>query len=213
LKRRVFFLIPALALALIGLRASARAAASRPHFAAAPSAPAISALVATGDAASGMRHEILTWVNFLILVGALAYFLRNPLSDFFADRLDSIQEGLNKGREAMAASDAKLAEVERKINGLEREIAEFRASSEREMQAEAVRLNEAAAREAERILAFAQAQIGAAVRSAEAELRRYAAGRALELAEVLIRQRLDEPARNALVSRFAAGVTNSGMQN
>jgi F0F1-type ATP synthase membrane subunit b/b' len=44
-------------------------------------------------------------------------------------------------------------------------------------------------------------------------LKRYAAGQAVDLAEALIRQRLDDPARRGLVARFMQDVKNPKVQN
>jgi len=166
------------------------------------------------DEGPGEAHkELFEWINFLILIGVLVYVLRRPFADFFADRLDTIREGLEEGRKAIAASEAKLGEIERKLANVQEEIAAFRAESEREMQAERERAKQAAEREGERIVAFAGVQIQAAVRAAKLDLKRYAAGRAVELAETMIRQRLDEPTRRGLVSGFVADLKSSGRHN
>jgi F-type H+-transporting ATPase subunit b len=168
------------------------------------------ALLQTDESGSASSHEeLLKWINFLILGAALIYLLRKPLAEFFAERLETIHEGLEEGRRALAASDAKLAEVEAKLKQLEREIADFRARSQAEMQAERERLRQAAERDAQRVLDFANAQIEAAVRAAKLELKRYAAGQALELAESAIRRRLDEPLRHQLVSQFVSQLKES----
>ena len=176
-----------------------------PRLRAAPSGPAsavrVSALFAAEDTAPG-HEELLKWINFAILIAALGYFLRKPLGSFFTDRLGSIRKGLDEGRRALEASEARLAAIEEKLRNFERELGEFRVSSERQMEAERQRLKEAAEREADRIMDFARSQIDAAARAAKLDLRRFTAGQALELAESLIRARLDEGARHRLVKRF-----------
>ncbi|HEY6292189.1 MAG TPA: ATP synthase F0 subunit B [Terriglobia bacterium] len=175
--------------------------------------PQLSALL-EAEEGSGYSHEkLFKWINFLILAGVLVYFLRKPFADFFADRLDTIHEGLEEGRKALAASEAKLGEIEKKLANVQQEIAAFRVESAREMQAERERVRQAAEREGERILVFAEVQIEAAVRAAKLDLKRYAAGKAVELAETLVRERLDEPARRGLVRSFVADLKSSGMQN
>ena len=171
-------------------------------------------LFQTEEGGSASSHEdLLKWINFLILAAALVYLLRKPLAQFFAERLDTIQEGLEEGRRAVAASDAKLAEVEAKLGQIEQEIADFRARAQVEMEAERERLRLAAEGDAQRVMEFANAQIEAAVRAAKLELRRYAAGQALELAEAAIRRRLDEPTRHQLVSQFVAQLKESRSKN
>jgi F-type H+-transporting ATPase subunit b len=165
-----------------------------------------SAWLQTAESSGSSHDEFFKWLNFLIMIGALAYFLRRPLSDFFADRLDAIHQALSQGRRAVEVSEAKLGEIEAKLANIQQEIAAFRVDSEREMQAERERLKQSAELEAQRILDFAQVQIEAATRLAKVELKKYAARQALELAEVLVRQRLDDPARQRLVGNFVAGL-------
>jgi F0F1-type ATP synthase membrane subunit b/b' len=99
------------------------------------------------------------------------------------------------------------------LQHLEEEIAVFRASAGREMEAERQRLKLAAAEEAEKILQSARAQTEVAVRAAKLELKSYAAEQAVELAEEIIRRRLDEAGRKKLVSDFLAGVESRARQN
>jgi F-type H+-transporting ATPase subunit b len=153
------------------------------------------------------RRELLyKFINFSLLVGALAYVLRKPLADFFAQRSASIRQGLEEGRKALEASQAQLRTVEEKLRHLEEEIAAFRVSARREMEAERQRLKQAAAEEAEKILQSARAQTELALRAAKLDLKSYTAAQAVELAEQIIRRRLDEAGRKRLVSDFLAEV-------
>jgi len=156
----------------------------------------------------GAKHELLYKViNFVILVGALAYLLRKPLAGFFVQRSESIRKSLEEGRKALESSQAQLRNIEEKLRGLEEEISRFKAAAAREMEAERERLRQAAAAEAERILQFARAEIDNATRAAKLELKVYAAGQAVELAEAMIRQRLDEAGQRRLVGRFVGELT------
>jgi F-type H+-transporting ATPase subunit b len=152
------------------------------------------------------RELLYKFINLSLLVGALAYVLRRPLADFFAQRSASIRKGLEEGRMALEASQAQLKTVEEKLQHLEQEIAAFKTAAEREMEGERQRLKLAAAEEAEKILQSARAQTEVAVRAAKLELKSYAAERAVELAEEIIRQQLDEAGRKRLVSEFLAEV-------
>ncbi len=159
------------------------------------------------------RELFYKFINLALLVGTLGFFLRKPLADFFAERSASIRKGLEEGRKALEASQAQLKTVEEKLQHLEEEIAAFRASAGREMEAERQRLKLAAADEAEKILQSARAQSEVAVRAAKLELKSYAAEQAVGLAEEIIRRRLDEAGRNQLVSDFLARVESRARQN
>ncbi len=152
------------------------------------------------------RELIYKFINLALLVGTLGFVLRKPLAGFFAERSASIRKGLEDGRKALEVSQAQLVAVEEKLQHLEEEIAAFRASAGREMEAERQRLKLAAAEEAEKILQSARAQTEVAVRAAKLELKSYAAEQAVELAEEIIRRRLDEAGRKKLVGEFLAQV-------
>jgi F-type H+-transporting ATPase subunit b len=213
----------ALGIALLGLMAFSGqpglAAADRrapscavAAFASTP-VPLAAALLQDEPSADESREELFKVINFLIMAAALVYFLRRPLADFFADRNDAIRQGLEEGRKALAAADARMTEVENKLKNLERDIAAFKSESESAMAEERERLKQAAEAESQRLMDFAQSQIESAARAAKGELKRYAAGQAVELAEVMIRQRLDDPARRGLVARFMRDLKTPEVQN
>jgi F-type H+-transporting ATPase subunit b len=152
------------------------------------------------------RELLYKFINLSLLVGALAYVLRKPVADFFAQRSASIRKGLEEGRKALEASQVQLKVVEEKLQHLEEEIAAFKASAAQEMEAERRRWKLAAAEEGEKIFQSARAQTEAAVRAARLELKSYAAEQAVDLAEAIIRRRLDEAGRRKLVDEFLAQV-------
>ena len=159
-------------------------------------------------------HELLyKTINFIILVGGLAYVLRKPLADFFSSRSASIQKSLDEGRKALEASQAQLQVVEDKLRGLEAEIAAFKDSAMREMEADRQRWQQTIAEEAARIVESARAQTDTAVRAAKLELKNFAAQQSVELAADLIRARLDEPTRQRLVRQFATTLSAKDQKN
>ncbi len=154
------------------------------------------------EAAHEKRELIYKIINFAILAVALGYVLRKPMAEFFTGRSESIRKALEEGRAALKESQAKLDAVEDKLKHLEEEIAAFRTSAEKEMQAERRRMTEETAREADKILEAARIRIETATRGAKLQLQAFTAQQALELAERMIRERLDEPSRQRLVSQF-----------
>jgi len=160
-----------------------------------PEAPA-------GEEKGETRELVFKTINFLILAGALAFLLRKPLAEYFTQRSSEIQAGLEEGRKALAESQARLSAVEEKLRRLEEEIAAFKATAEREMDAERQRLRQAAEAEAQKILESARARMETATRAAQLDLKRYIADQALTQAEQLIRARMDDPTRRRLVRQF-----------
>ena len=172
---------------------------------------------AAKEESSESPHELLyKIINFAILVGGLGYLLRKPAGEFFGSRTASIQKGLEEGRKALEASQAQLKIVEEKLKGLEAEIAAFKAAALSEMAAERERLKQAGVEEAARILEAARNQTAVAVRAAKLDLKKYAAQKTVDLAEEMIRGRLDDQGRQRLVKQFVATIEsgrNSKIEN
>jgi F-type H+-transporting ATPase subunit b len=213
LKRSIFTFAVLLALAVFAAQSYATPRLKQPSRLTPAVTSRAAMLLQSEQSPAESRENTYKIINFLIMAAALVYLLRQPLKDFFADRNDAIRQGLEEGRKALAAAEARMAEVESKLNNLGKEITAFKAESERAMAAERERLQQTAESEAARLMEFAQTQIESAARAAKGELKRYAAGQAVELAEAMIRQRLDDPARRGLVARFVRDLKNPEVQN
>jgi F-type H+-transporting ATPase subunit b len=202
------FLFLSILLCSAGLSGSAgHLTAASLHEAAAWSAP-------PEHAEEGEGHESLYhWINFILLAAALVYLGRKPLGAFFGQRSESVRKALDEGRKALEASQAQLKAVEEKLRHLEQDIASFKASAVREMEAEHERLRQAAAAEAEKIRDFTRVQMDAALRAAKLELKNYAVQQAIEQAEAMIRQRLDDAGRSRLFGRFISGLEAKERKN
>ncbi|MGD0923506.1 MAG: ATP synthase F0 subunit B [Terriglobia bacterium] len=167
----------------------------------------VAASVTAGEEGGEPKHEALfKWINFVILAGGLAYVLRKPLREFFTQRSASIRKSLEEGRKALEASQAQLQAVEEKLQHFEEEMAAFRAAALREMDAERERLRQATAHEMEKMLASVQTQMEMTTKQARVELKLYAAEQAVEMAQKMIGQRLDEAGQQRLVRQFMAGL-------
>jgi F0F1-type ATP synthase membrane subunit b/b' len=103
--------------------------------------------------------------------------------------------------------------VEEKLQGLEAEIASFKASAVLEMEAERHRMEQSSVEEGARILESARAQTNVAVRAAMLDLKRYTAQKSVTLAEELIRTRLDDSGRKRLITQFVATIESKERKN
>lgn len=183
---------------------AAKAVASR--TAVSPTSPALLATTAPAKEEPSGHERIFDWVNFILFLVILIYFLRKPLAGFFAGRSAAIEHDLEEGRAALEKARAQLAAAEEKMRRLGEDIAAYKENAAREQQAERERLQRAAEEESRRVLASARAMIESSVQAARQELRKAAVSEAVALAETMIRGQLDEAARARLVSRFLGGV-------
>lgn len=152
---------------------------------------------------SGLLEGVFKWTNFLALFGLLGYLLRHPMREFFLGRTRAILQSLEEGRRAREEAAERLKEIESRLARLEWEIAELRRAAAGEADTERDRLRRAARAETERIFALAEQESRALARAARGELKSYAAGLAVELAEQRIRARLTPERQAALVREYA----------
>lgn len=151
----------------------------------------------------GWLVELFRWSNFAVLFGLLGYLLRKPMREFFASRAWAIVEGLARGRQAREEAARRLKEIESRLAGLEAEVAALREMAHAEAEADHDRFRARARAEAEKILAAAEQEIASLTRFARAEIKSYAAGLAVRLAERRIRGLLTPERQATLLRQYA----------
>ena len=142
-------------------------------------------------------------VNLVIFLGVMVFLVRKPFSQAMIDRRDSIKSELTRAKAEKEAAEAKLREIQGRFNRLEQEIAEIRDKAEKEAQAEYSRLTKQTQEEAERLRLVANREIEGATKAAQMQLKKFAAEKAVEMAETLIRKELKPEDNARLVNDFA----------
>ena len=150
----------------------------------------------------------LLWptVNFIILFGALWYFLKTPLATYLSDRHASIHRELVEAASVTAVASAQLAEIERKLQALPGEIDALRQRGAEEIAAEEARIATLAAAERERLLDQTRREIDIQLRLAKRELVAHAASLAVELAADRIQTQITPADQQRLVDRYLKDV-------
>jgi F0F1-type ATP synthase membrane subunit b/b' len=142
------------------------------------------------------------WANFLVLAGALGYLMAKTLPPLFASRTQAITKDMVESQKIHQDADARAADVDRRLDAIETEIAALRAESKEETTAEAARLAKHTAAEVARIQTQVERELGDAATTARLELRRFAAGLAVDLAEQKIRARMTPATEDRFVRGF-----------
>jgi len=142
------------------------------------------------------------WANFLLLAVGLGYLMVKLLPPLFTTRTQAITKDMVESQKIRADADARAADVERRLAAIEVEIAALKTESREETAAEADRQGKHTATEIGRIQAQAEREISDAGKTAQKELRRYAAGLAVELAAQKIRGRMTPATEDRLVRGF-----------
>jgi F-type H+-transporting ATPase subunit b len=164
--------------------------------------PLLAAEEAAPDPADTATGTIFRWLNFLLVMGGIAYLIGKFGAPYFRSHAAGIAKSIRDAAEMRAASERELREVDERVASLNLEIQELRRVAVRESAAEAERLRELARVEAERIHKAARAEIVASERVARQELRAIAARLATERAAEIMRGRMDPPTDAALFRAF-----------
>jgi F-type H+-transporting ATPase subunit b len=146
----------------------------------------------------------LLWptVNFLILVGGLWWFLKEPVAGYMRDRHSTIRKELVEAANVKAAAAAQLAEIDAKLRALPGEIEALRTRGSQEIVAEEQRIAAAATAERERLLEQTRREIDLQLRLAKRELVEHAANLSVQLASDRLQQQITPDDHSLLVDRY-----------
>ncbi|MBI3207591.1 MAG: ATP synthase F0 subunit B [Candidatus Solibacter usitatus] len=150
-------------------------------------------------------HEpsiIWKWANFALLAGGLGYLASKHGAPYFKSRTEEIQSGLRDARKLRQESEARVLEIEKRVQNLQSEMDGLRDSSKAEMQAESTRIRQETERALAKIQAASESEIAASAKAARYQLKEYAAALAIDLAKVQIRERMTPAASSALAQNF-----------
>lgn len=165
-------------------------------------------LLQAQEAGQGATREaqepspVWAWANFAILAAGLGYLVVKKGGPWFATRSLAIRKGITEAEEIRAEAEARAADVDRRLGGLEAEIEALRGHARQEQAAEAERIRQQTAADLTRIQENAAREIDSAGKSARIELKRYAAQLAVDLAEQKIRRQMTPGIQSALVENF-----------
>jgi len=139
---------------------------------------------------SGFLDFLGKAINFIVLFGGLAYFLRKPLWSFLEKRSQDIQRTLKETEVSRKEAEQKLQEAKAHLAGLEEEIEKMRKDADVEGRRERERTLQLAQKEAEKIRYFARQEIEMLTRAGIQELKEFTAELAASLAEERIRKKM-----------------------
>lgn len=147
-------------------------------------------------------------INFGILIAFFWVLLKGKIPQMFRERTATIQRGIREAQAASAEAAQRLKGIEERLAKLDSEVAEIRASAEREAAAEEMRIRQAAEEDKHKVVEAAETEITAITRNARRELKSYAATLAVDLASRKIR--VDEPTDKVLVREFVDQLGKDG---
>ena len=138
--------------------------------------------------------EAWKFLNLALFIGAALYLHRRfgkPLSEAFRSRASKIKSELEDARQRREAAAAELSEVESQLAQVESEVAKIRSEATAEAAAERDRIRASTKSEISKLKGQGEREIEKARKNAQLDLRKFAAGQGVALAETLIRQELN----------------------
>ena len=165
-------------------------------------AAALQAAEAAHSPAEGPIGLLFKWIHFLILAVVLLWLFRKVLPPIFRRKADIISEAIAKSAAAKAEAERQLKEAAVKLTRLEQEVDAFRATAQKEAQAELERLRKLTQLDVEKIGHAAKAEIEAAERSARVALKALAAKLAVDGAESLVARQMTPAVQDSLIHKF-----------
>lgn len=169
------------------------------------------AILLTTDAFAASSSEGGTWTNWLLLwrvintvalLAILVYFLKKPLVNFFSERKVQIQTDLDEAREQRDQAERMIADYKQKLAGMEQELEKMRDELKKAADAESTRVVANAERMSASMVEAAKVAAEQEVRKAKIELKNEAVALAIELAESLVREKINEDDRKRLVEEY-----------
>ena len=158
---------------------------------------------AEGAHEGGIPEWVPKTVNLAIFLGFLYFILRKPMASFFEARRNAIIADLEKAKREKTEAESKLAEVEARLSRLATEQDAIRAEAQTEAEAEHARIVARAEDEAQKIAETAEREVGGALKTARADLQKFVAEKAVELAEATIRSEMTDADRRRIVDKYA----------
>jgi F-type H+-transporting ATPase subunit b len=155
---------------------------------------------------------IFRWINFAIVFIAIVWAF-SKAGPYFRARSEAIQAAVAEGTRAREEAEAKKRDAEARLANLPAEIEALKAQARRDAEADRERIKAMTREEAAKVEHAADVEIAAAERTAVLALKSYAAGLAVERAEVLLREQITPASDSIIVSSFVIDLTSNGSAN
>lgn len=150
------------------------------------------------------------WANFAILAVGLGVLIRKHVPALLRARSEEIQKAIEEAAKLKAESEARLAEIERRLTGIGSEIDKLRIELISEMNAEGNRLRGETERLVTRVHSQAQQEIQFMAKASRLELKAYSAELAIDMASQRIKARMNHDTQHGIVEAFLNDLRKDG---
>lgn len=148
-------------------------------------------------------------LNFVLLCYLLLRFTKKPISEYLANRHDTIKRDLEQAATLRQQAREKLAQVGTRLGKIDDEIAEIKAGVAQDAEREKERIIAKANDEAARIIKQAESTMEREIRRARRRLEAGAVEAALGTAEKLLKENLNAADRKRINDAYVAQIGDS----
>jgi F-type H+-transporting ATPase subunit b len=150
----------------------------------------------------------LQLVNLVLFAAILLVFARRPVMDALKDRAGAVRKQLEEAARLRDDAEARYADVDQKLQALDRRIEAMKAEAAAEAEAEGKRILERAEADAARVKETAERTIREEAERARTAIRREAVAQAAQLARARLESEISPEDQERLAQAFLARVQN-----
>lgn len=155
---------------------------------------------------AGMHWRI---INFSLFVGMLVYFLRQPLRNFWSSRAQGVEQDMNESSQLLRQAEEENRALVKRVNELEQEVTRLIKSMEEEGELERNKMLEETDKVVQRIRQDAQKIAEQEIRRARESLKAETVNLAVELAEKIIREKIQDQDQGRLRQKYLDDLSQS----
>ena len=169
-------------------------------------------LVAPAALAGGfvLREHGFYVIDFLVFMGILIYAAKGPAKTFLLNRHEAVRKEMAEATAIKERAQERLERYELLLSELEGEVARLRAEFKEAGERERKRIAEEAEARAERIRRDTAQSLAAESAQLKLEIEREVANRAVEMAEQMVRQRMNAERQRSLVKALIDDLESRG---
>lgn len=154
-----------------------------------------------------------TFLNFAILAVLVYLIMRKPLANMFKNRKAEIVKALLEAEAAKATAEAAISEARAKMEAVDKEMEEIRATIIAIGEKEAVRIAASAKSQAQRLAADTEILVDQEIARIAETIRKEAVERIVAEAALIIREKITEGDRTAISQKYLEEVKANDRSN
>ena len=157
--------------------------------------------VHTTHSINALNDIVYPWINFIILLALLIYFLKNPAKDFFLARSKKIAQEIEQAAHEKHDAEARYLNYDRRLKNIGTEMDALLQTLKKEGELARQKIVEEAQSSSKRIEEISRWIVNQEIRKAKESLKEKAVQIIAERAEQLVKDKLQAQDRQTLMDK------------